>query len=67
MATKKEVQKEQIKCIKITVSNDQQTVSRELITMETDDMVVIMPHLRVMTFKKRLYWLANILYRHWDK
>jgi hypothetical protein len=69
MATKKAVQKEvkpKIKGVKITVSNDQQTITRESVMMDTDDMVVIMPHYRVMTFKKRLYWFANILYRHWD-
>lgn len=55
-----------IKGVKITISNDQRTITREDVEMTNDDMVVIMPKYRVMTFKKRLYWFANILYRYWD-
>lgn len=63
---KKEVEAPKIKGVKISISNDQRTITREDVLMDNDDMVVIMPKYQIMTFKKRLYWFANILYRHWD-
>lgn len=69
MSTKKKVEpaKETIKGIRVTISNDQRKITRADVEMENDDMVIIMPKYKVMTFKKRLYWFANILYRYWDK
>lgn len=58
--------KPKIKGVKLTVSNDQRTVTSEQIEMDNDDMVIIMPKYQPMTFKKRLYWIASILYRHWN-
>ena len=63
---KNEAETPKIKGVKITISNDQRKITREDVLMDNDDMVVIMPKYRIMTFKKRLYWFANILYRHWD-
>lgn len=69
MSTKKKVEpaKETIKGIRVTISNDQRKITRTDVEMDNDDMVIIMPKYKVMTFKKRLYWFANILYRYWDK
>lgn len=63
--TKKD-SKPKIKGIKLTVSNDQREVKSEVVELDNDDMVIIMPKYQVMTFKKRLYWVANILYKHWS-
>jgi hypothetical protein len=52
--------------IKLTISNDQRTIVKENVEIEGDNMVIIMPHYKCLTFKKRLYWVAQILYRHWS-
>jgi hypothetical protein len=67
MSKKKAPAKPTIPGISISISNDQRTITRTEVELEVDDMVIIMPKYKSMTFKKRLYWFANILYRHWDK
>ena len=62
----KKEKKETIKGVKISVSNDQKNITREDVELDNDNMVIILPKYRAMTFKKRLYWFANILYKYWD-
>ncbi len=57
---------ESIEGLKITISHDQKSIVKESVQLEKDDMVLIMPKYQPMTFKKKLYWFANILYRYWN-
>ena len=63
MTTRKK--KEKIQGLKITIPHNQQNITSEPIELASDDFVLIMPKTNVMTFKKKLYWFANILYRYW--
>ena len=67
MATKKKEElTPKIAGVKVTISNNQREITSEQIEMENDKMVIIMPKYQAMTFKKRLYWFANILYKYWN-
>ena len=65
--TDKEIKpaKPKITHVKLTISNDQRSVVREEVQLAKDGMVIIMPKYKCLTFKKRLYWVAKILYRYW--
>lgn len=65
MSSKKQPKKETIKGVKVTISHDQRNITSEQVELENDNMVIIMPKYQPMTFKKKLYWFANILYRYW--
>lgn len=65
MATKKKSETATIVGVKVSISNDQKTITSESVQLDNDDMIIIMPKYQVMTFKKRLYWFANILYKYW--
>ena len=65
MARTKQESKPTIEGIKVTVSHNQRDIHSEKVELESDDMVIIMPKYECMTFKKKLYWFANILYRYW--
>lgn len=66
MSNKKKPESPSIDGVKITISNDQRTITSEQVKMDNDSMVIIMPKYQPMTFKKRLYWFANILYKYWN-
>lgn len=63
---KKAPTKPKIKGVKVTISNDQRVITSEQVELDNDNMVIIMPKYNAMTFKKRLYWFATILYRYWN-
>jgi hypothetical protein len=65
MLEKKE-KKPTIDGVRIIISHDQQVITSTKVALENDNMIIIMPKYKVMTFKKKLYWFANILYRYWD-
>jgi len=65
MSSKKQPKKETIKGVKVIISHDQRNITSEQVELENDNMVIIMPKYQPMTFKKKLYWFANILYRYW--
>ena len=61
----KSKKKETITGIKMTIPHNQQNIKSEPVELENDDMVIIMPKYQPMTFKRKLYWFANVMYRYW--
>ena len=56
---KKEPTKPKIKGVKVTISNDQRQIKSEQVELDVDDMIIIMPKYKSITFKKRLTGLQQ--------